>query len=324
MKLDLSLSTKARFDLDAQQAKVIAELYSQVLKDLKEREKYLNASFLSSAKMALSQVNDLKASLLEELDGIRKRLEKEIPKDMTTISDAVVNDNKIWANSLGMEPRLGKVSTDVVSRLVFGEVYEGDWTLSKALWKDYHLKKEDINYIVAKGVAQNKSAFSIAKDLEKYVDPMASKDSRKIVYNTYTLNGVVLTQKEYERLSKEKKAQCEVKKETYNFGRVDYNAQRLARTMVSHAYQQSLVLSCKDNPFVTGIRWDASNSGRVCPICLERDGQVFPKDDLPMDHPNGMCTYEAVLMDDDSIIDRLADWVNGEDDSEIDLFATKL
>ena len=64
----------------------------------------------------------------------------------------------------------------------------------------------DIQYIVAQGIASQKSAFDIAKDLEKYVDPSAKKDWAwsKVYPGTKKV--------------------------------VDYNAQRLARTMVSHAY----------------------------------------------------------------------------------------
>ncbi|MFR3483130.1 MAG: hypothetical protein ACLTXL_06365 [Clostridia bacterium] len=74
---------------------------------------------------------------------------------------------------------------------------------------------------------------------------------------------------------------------------VDYNAQRLARTAVTHAYQLSLQRSTRDNPFVRGYRWHSSNSGRVCPLCRKQDGTVFEKVICPLDHPNGMCVVTA-------------------------------
>jgi len=54
---------------------------------------------------------------------------------------------------------------------------------------------------------------------------------------------------------------------------------------------------------------------------MERDGRVFQKGNLPMDHPNGMCTIEPVVVDD--MIDQLADWFNSPDGTypEIDEFA---
>ncbi len=67
---------------------------------------------------------------------------------------------------------------------------------------------------------------------------------------------------------------------------VDYNAQRLARTAVNHAFQQAQKRSCEKNPYVEGIRWISSNiHGRTCPICSDRDGEVFMVKDLPLDHP---------------------------------------
>ena len=68
--------------------------------------------------------------------------------------------------------------------------------------------------------------------------------------------------------------------------KVDYNAQRLARTAVNHAFQQAQKRSCEKNPYVEGIRWISSNiHGRTCPICSDRDGEVFMVKDLPLDHP---------------------------------------
>ena len=72
------------------------------------------------------------------------------------------------------------------------------------------------------------------------------------------------------------------------------------------------------DPFVVGYRWLTSNfHGRVCPICMDRATRdayglgagIFPKDKLPIDHPNGMCTYEAVIEDSmDDIGKKIADW----------------
>jgi SPP1 gp7 family putative phage head morphogenesis protein len=164
--------------------------------------------------------------------------------------------------------------------------------LSRSIWNSTSKAKKDINTIIAEGIAQNKSTYDIAKDLEKYVNPSAKKDWAwsKVYPGTNKV--------------------------------VDYNAQRLARTMVSHAYQQAFVRVTKPNPFVTKYRWLASNSNRVCELCNSRDGVLFEKDDLPMDHPNGMCTFTAVIdqpMTD--IADRIADWALGQPDSELDTFA---
>ena len=58
---------------------------------------------------------------------------------------------------------------------------------------------------------------------------------------------------------------------------------------------------------VLGIRWRA-NGSRVCEICKARDGQVYPKNELPLDHPNGMCVMEPIYLADSD--DMIAKWVN--------------
>ena len=54
---------------------------------------------------------------------------------------------------------------------------------------------------------------------------------------------------------------------------------------------------------------------------MEMDGRIFEKDDLPLDHPNGMCTMEPVI--DDNYLDRLANWITNPEgsDPELDEFA---
>lgn len=57
-------------------------------------------------------------------------------------------------------------------------------------------------------------------------------------------------------------------------------------------------------------------------ICVKLvDGVHYKKTELPMDHPNGMCTMEPVVVD--NIVDQLADWFNSPDGTypEIDAFA---
>ena len=64
--------------------------------------------------------------------------------------------------------------------------------------------------------------------------------------------------------------------------------------------------------------WHSALSERSCEICIERNGKVFAPDDLPLDHPNGLCTYSIVTPSMDDIAARLADWVNGSEDVELD------
>lgn len=181
-----------------------------------------------------------------------------------------------------------------VENIISGSLYGKGWSLSQAIWKTGKKTTEDIQKMVAKGLAENKSIKDIADDLTKYVDPTARKpwDWSKVYPGTAA--------------------------------QVDYNAQRLARTMIQHSFQSSLVQSQLYNPFCKGIIWHSEGiHGRTCELCMERDGQVFPLKDLPLDHPNGLCYFEPALEDMDKIADRMSDWVVGEPDPEIEKYITK-
>lgn len=300
MKLNLSRSNKFRYDMTKSQAQEIAQMYERLVEIVKREQRKLSLSQLPSAAMQRAQLQELENALTSELSTVRQILSTTIPKNMKRMAEMVASDNSKWGLQFGIQPKLAHVPTQVVQNLISGKLYEGNWSLSSRIWQDYSEKCSDINRIIAEGVALNKTALEIAQDLEMYVDPEAKKewDWSKVYPGTAK--------------------------------KIDYNAQRLARTMVSHAYQQSLVQSCERNPFVTGYQWLTSNSDRVCQLCIDRENTdlygmgagVFPKDELPMDHPNGMCTFEAVIpysMTD--VADRIADWALGGKDSELDAYA---
>ena len=294
-KLNLNTAEQERVQLTQKQQKHIEQIYKGVAKDIDKRLK--NIPDVPSAALQKYYLENLKKQVLEELDKASADLKDMIEGNMKSVTESVLNSTLDFAQKVGfsVEGLYSHVPDEIVKAVASGQLYDGDWTLSKALWKDHMKTQYDVNTVVAKGIAENKSAYDIAKDLEKYVNPAATKewDWGKVYPGTNK--------------------------------KVDYNAQRLARTMVSHAYQQAFVRSTIKNPFVTKYRWDASNSARVCPICAERDGQLYDKNDLPLDHPNGMCTFEAVIPDSmEDIADRVADWAYGADDSELDTWAEDL
>lgn len=181
-----------------------------------------------------------------------------------------------------------------VVKIASGQLYEGKWSLSHSIWKNGLRTQSDIQNVVAKGLAENRPVYDIAKDLEKYVDPSARKpwDWNKVYPGTAK--------------------------------QVDYNAQRLARTMIQHSYQACMVESQRYNPFCKGIVWHSVGlHGRTCETCLDRDGNVFPVKDLPLDHPNGLCYFEPALDNMNDVADRLADWVNGGSDPALDTYVAK-
>lgn len=291
-----------RVQITNAQTKQIKKLYKDALEDIKKERMAIVGRTNISSVMRSIYLSELQTQINQRIIELDKDVEKVIRSNMINVTDAVLTDNERMLSKMGFSTSIKNlyISRDIVNQVASGKLYEGKWSLSNAIWSDTEKKLDDINTIIAKGIAMQKSTYDIAKDLEKYVDPKARKDWQwsKVYPGTNKV--------------------------------VDYNAQRLARTMVSHAYQESFVRSTKDNPFIEAYRWLASGiEGRMCAICEDRDGKTFAKDELPLDHPNGMCTFEIVMEKNyEQIGKSLADWINDEGDEnlnrQIDNFANNL
>ena len=279
----------------------IKRMYKESLREIAVRIKFLEARTNISSVLRVQYLEELRKEIQGALERIDMYTYKAIVNDMETVAQAVVQDNSQLLKQMGFSDALSStaflhVPKDVVNEIITGKLYEGRWNLSRAIWNDNALKSKELETIVAKGVALQKSTYDIAKDLEKYVNPRAQKpwDWSKVYPGVRRV--------------------------------IDYNAQRLARTMVSHAYQESFVRTTKTNPFIEAYKWLISNSDRVCPLCIERSttdnynlgAGIYPKDQLPLDHPNGMCTFSIVMVKSyTEIADDLANWVQGVGDKDL-------
>ncbi|NMA85483.1 MAG: hypothetical protein GX962_16650, partial [Epulopiscium sp.] len=102
--------------------------------------------------------------------------------------------------------------------------------------------------------------------------------------------------------------------------KVDYNAMRLARTSINHSYQTASIQASSMNPFVEGIKWESAQiHGRTCELCMERHGRIFPKDDVPLDHPNGLCSMVPYIPKNlEEVAGELKGWLGGADNPVLD------
>ncbi|MBO5743453.1 MAG: hypothetical protein J6R68_04140 [Clostridia bacterium] len=296
-KLTFKDAELVRDSITESQQKEIASLYKSWADEIGERAAYYEKKSNISSELSAMQMKDLQKQLNASSKQVSQEVYKSVKSNMYIVSDSVVKSNSAWLSSLGFDKKgldiaYSSVPDSVVRSIVTGQVYDSGWSLSQRIWGNNNEQLKGIYEVVAKGVAQNKPIYDIAKNLEAYVRPGA-----KLPWNLTTSDGVKIFKKQ-----------------------VDYNAQRLARTLVQHSYQQSVVAVTKKNPFVLDFIWHA-NGSRVCELCQDRDGAHFSKDNLPLDHPNGMCTIEPNIAD--NIIDQLADWVNSPDGTypEIDEFA---
>lgn len=287
----------AKAAIMASQQKEIAKLYEDWADEIGERAKYYSHKSTASAPVSERYYRELQKQLRQTSQEVSNEVYKKIKSNIYTVADAVVSDNVKWLESFGfssdgLNAAFSYVPHEIVQNLITGQIYDSGWSLSSRIWGDNEQTLKDIYQVMAKGLAENKPIYEIAKDLESYVRPSA-----KLPWNLRMADGKKIYKKQ-----------------------VDYNAQRLARTLVQHGYQQSFIATTQKNPFITEYIW-RSNGSRVCDLCKARDGVHYKKTELPMDHPNGMCTMEPVVADD--MIDQLADWFNSPDGTypEIDAFA---
>ena len=292
-------ATAVRDSVTKEQQAYIEEAYKKWSEDVLEQAEYYSKLTTGSSPVSQAYYQQLYQQMQAQSKEIANGVYTNITNGMAQVSDAVVKDAVDWMSGFGfskngLDAAFSYIPQSTVNSLITGSVYgkPGSWSLSAAIWGDNEKTLRDIYSIMSQGVAAQMPIEDIAKKLSQYVDP-----NKQLSWTGP--NGM--------RIYKHA---------------VDYNAQRLARTLVQHTYQQSFVAATKDNPFVTEYVWIA-NGSRVCPICADRDGTHYKKDKLPLDHPNGMCTMEPVV--DDDITDKLAKWVNSEDGTypEIDEFAKK-
>lgn len=293
--LNLKGAEEVRLNVSIKQQREIQSMYKRLAQQVQRQAKKLQGKDNISSTLRQEYLNKLANQLTDASDEVGQEIDRVIRSSMKTTAQGVVIAQRKFLSKIGMfgiEGAFSYVPNEIVTSIATGNIYDDNWSLSAAIWGMSKKTHKDIDKIIAEGVALNKSAYDIAKDLEIYVNPAARKEWNwsKVYPGTNRV--------------------------------IDYNAQRLARTLVAHAYQQSLEKTCEKNPFVTGYKWVSANSDRTCELCKERDGQIYAKGDLPLDHPNGICTFVAIIPDNvTDISNRLADWVKGKSDPALDEFA---
>lgn len=283
------------------------------VKELEKKLKKLNQLIYNKQKKEIEKLyNDISNSLnkkLEkynadtfteyDLDKIKKELKSEIKSSRKTISN-IIDENLglIIAGSFMLhktffknidykygtnlftsyKKKTEKVEKQVKTTIKNGEIYRDNYKLSQRIWGNNKKVLSEIDKILNDGLKNKKDPYTIAKELEKYVKPSAQKEWS--------------WSKVYPNSNK----------------KVDYNAQRLARTTLTHAHQLAMQSYANKNPFIEYLQYNASFSARTCEMCADRDGQIYKKDDVPLDHPNGNCFMTLYIPD--NIDDMIAQMVN--------------
>lgn len=316
MIIPYDASKEERDRITAEREKKLYQSFEHMRNDIDDQIQNMNFSTVSE-RVKRQQLEEIRNELQKQLQRHYNALESGLKDDMVNIGQQVLNESEAFYSALQMPIGMSITSfpVEIMNNIVNGSVYQGKWYLSKALWGDYTEKLDQINEVISNGIGLNLPSFEIAKQLEQYVDPSAMTPSKTIVTKCLQdpVTGKLYSMDYVKRHPEKDWTGFKEKDSKFRYGKVDYNAQRLARTLINHAYQQNVVHQAKANPFATGVRWDASGGERMCEICEERDGKIYSPDDIPLDHPNGMCTFEVVtdlnMMEMSNV---LADFVNGE------------
>lgn len=219
------------------------------------------------------------------LSALRNDLDKLITAGVEEASKIGVGTT-IEVLKIDTFPRMfSQVNDKTIRSILKGGLYKDNTTLSDRIWNYGKQTGDELQSIISQGLLERKSAVELAKDLEQFVLPPARRPSDW---------GKVYPNLKYKK--------------------VDYNAMRLARTSINHSFQTSTIASSELNPYTTGIKWhSALIHGRTCDLCRERHGTVFSFGDVPLDHPNGLCTMiPEVEKSLDEIADELYAWQNGK------------
>ena len=282
-----------------QQLQQIKSMYQEIADQYSRRIENLSDKTNISSILRTQYLREYQKQLADELGKVNRRIESNIKSGMTKTAEAVLEEEVRRAKELGFAGITGKYSnipTDVVETIISGQLYQGNWSLSSAIWGTNKKIQQDCQNIVARGIAANKGVYEVAKDLEAYVNPSARK--------TY-------------RWARDYPGSTKV---------IDYNASRLARTMMSHAYQEAFERSTAKDPWVEAYQWNTGHNNRVCQLCIEREENdsyglgpgVYPKGEVPLDHPNGQCFLTIVqTKNTNDVVNDLANWYNGVGDQNM-------
>ena len=246
--------------LTRKQEKQIKEFYNKIYLKLSKKLSKLDNDSLQEKRLL-----GILESLSEDIYAMQGELENSFEENMTEIAN-IANDTQLdmllhldKVYKLGLSAVLIKIFKDIpnkaVESILRGNIYKDNKSINKRIRKALNKLQIDLKYIVKEGTRQKMNNGQIAKDLQTYLKVNSVKS--------------LAWCNSYPKASK----------------KVDYHMQTICRTSFNHSYQEAQRESCKRNPYVVGIKWLVSNSHKVCPLCQDRNGEVYSVENVPLDHP---------------------------------------
>lgn len=310
MRIKFSNADKERDKQTKEATKKVRKAYAEGYKEMKgvldNAMNEINSNYLAGTQteMIKAKANEVYNNVANEVQDIT--LESALRSAKVAAQTQV--DFLDYVGMPGGEIYYFREPDRIVANLATGKSYEGSkvvrfsreahekkdkyghvttvnkpWDLSSAIWRQETKVKDDINTIIAQGLARGDTIPEIARNIEKYLLPGSQKP-----WFWASVNKVV-----------------------------DYNAQRLVRTVIDHAYQETFKEAGKYNPWIGYYVWRSSFvAGRTCQACMDMDGNRYSKDgtgdypEMPLDHAQGLCYFEYEFTDSlEDIGEQIGNWL---------------
>lgn len=222
-------------------------------------------------KTKLAYVNQLYKQLQDQSAICNEKVPKRILDKYAQISKSISDNaefNKMVDKSVNV------TSKEIVEQMIKGQVYKDGMGLDSRLWHSVNAsgqKIEDaITSCLARGVGSAEASKTIAQFAKEGHHTWDKKKIREKLGSYYA--------------------------NKYGASGLDYEALRLMRTTTTHMAQLSAINSHKVNPYSNAVIYHIGHAGsRTCAMCKERNGKKFKLEDVPLDHPNGLCWLEPFI-----------------------------
>ena len=300
--LEKLLNTK-KLELNKKQQEEIIRVYSKAYKDT--IDKGLKQAGGDKKKID-KLVKAYSAQIYDELDKIVTDYNREISDEIIQLQRDIMC-SFIDPQYIDLKEKIDKLvditNRKVINQMIQGNIYNDNKGLSKRLWSITNRSGVRINTAINSCIAQGMGAAEMSQNIKEFA--MGG-------HHTWSRNKI-----------REKLGDGYARK--YGSGGLDYEALRLARTTLTHQAQISVINSSKVNPYLQFVKWHSNHqAGRTCQQCIDRDGHLFKIDEVPLDHPNGMCWIQPVYSIDgkteatpEEIAKDMKAWAEGSKNSKL-------
>ena len=273
--LDTLLRSKKK-ELTKKQQQEIISVYSKAYKDTIEK----GLKKAGGDKAKIDKLTKVYAEqIYNELELIVKQYNADMSSTIETMQAEIMMSMNIFEKGdyyefkEAVDKAVNVANRKIVQQMIEGKVYHDGKGLDKRIWDSSKMSGTKMSTALNSCIAQGMGAAEMSQNLKEFA--MGG-------HHTWSRNKI-----------REKLGDGYARK--YGSGGLDYEALRLARTTLTHQAQIAVINSSKINPYLQFVKWHSNHqAGRTCQQCIDRDGQLFKIDEVPLDHPNGMCWIQPV------------------------------